>query len=83
MLYAYSASKAALNMLTRRLALEIQTKGITVVAIQPGWVKTDMGGSGAEITPNESVTGMLRTIDNLTMADTGKFYSWDGGEVPW
>lgn len=83
MLYAYSASKSALNMLTRRLALETKTQGIIVVAIQPGWVMTDMGGPGAEIAPSESVNGMLSTIDSLTMEDTGRFFSWDGGEVPW
>jgi NAD(P)-dependent dehydrogenase (short-subunit alcohol dehydrogenase family) len=83
MLYAYSASKAALNMLTRRLALETKAQGIIVVAIQPGWVMTDMGGPGAEIAPSESVNGMLSTIDSLTMEDTGRFFSWDGGVAPW
>jgi NAD(P)-dependent dehydrogenase (short-subunit alcohol dehydrogenase family) len=83
MLYAYSASKAALNMLTRRLALETRERGIIAVVIQPGWVMTDMGGPGAQITPDESVSGMLRVIDKLTIEDSGRFFSWDGEEVPW
>jgi len=83
MLYTYSASKAALNMMMRRLALETRARGIIAVVIQPGWVMTDMGGPGAEITPDESVSGMLRVIDRLTMEDSGRFFGWDGEEVPW
>lgn len=83
MLYTYSASKAALNMMMRRFALETRARGIIAVVIQPGWVMTDMGGPGAEITPDESVSGMLRVIDGLTMQDSGSFFGWDGREVPW
>ena len=83
MSYTYSASKAALNMLTRRLALETMAEGLIAVVIQPGWVMTDMGGPGGEITPDESVSGMLCVIDKLTTEDSGRFFSWDGGEVPW
>ena len=83
MLYTYSASKAALNMMMRRFALETRARGIIAVVIQPGWVMTDMGGPGAEITPDESVGGMLRVIDGLTMEDSGRFFGWDGEEVPW
>lgn len=81
--YAYSASKAALNMMTKRLAVEAKTMGIIAIVIQPGWVMTDMGGPKAHITKEESVTGMLRVIDNLTFRDSGKFLGWDGKEIPW
>jgi NAD(P)-dependent dehydrogenase (short-subunit alcohol dehydrogenase family) len=82
-LYAYSANKAALNMLTKRLAVETKAMGIITILIHPGWVMTDMGGPGAQITKEESVRGMLRVIDSLTMQDNGRFLGWDGKEVPW
>jgi len=82
-LYTYSASKAALNMMTKRLAVETKAVGIITILIHPGWVMTDMGGPRAQITKEESVRGMLRVIDNLTMQDNGRFLGWDGKEVPW
>jgi len=82
-LYTYSDSKVALNRLTRRLALEIREKGIIVIAMHPGWVMTDMGGSEVQITPYESVSGVLCVIDRLVMEDSGKFFNWDGEEAPW
>ena len=81
--YSYSASKAALNMMTKRLSFETKAYGIITIVIHPGWVKTDMGGLGAKLTMEESVRGMLHVIDNLTMKDNGKFLGWDGKEVPW
>ena len=81
--YTYSASKAALNMMTKRLAVETKAMGIIVVVMHPGWVMTDMGGPGAQITPDESVGGMLRVIDSLTIGDNGRFLGWDGKEMPW
>lgn len=82
-LYSYSASKAALNMYTRALAWDLRDAGITVVALDPGWVKTDLGGPDAPLLPPESATGILRVIDRLTIADTGRFFHYQGGEVPW
>ena len=81
--YAYSASKAALNMFTRALAHDRLTRGMCVVLLDPGWVRTDMGTDAAELAPSESVGGMLRVIDSLKSADTGRFLRWDGAEVPW
>jgi NAD(P)-dependent dehydrogenase (short-subunit alcohol dehydrogenase family) len=82
-LHTYSASKAALNMMTKRLAVEAKAIGIITILIHPGWVMTDMGGAGAQIMKEESVRGMLRVIDSLTMQDNGRFLGWDGKEVPW
>jgi NAD(P)-dependent dehydrogenase (short-subunit alcohol dehydrogenase family) len=81
--YSYCSSKSALNMLTRTLAFDLRSDGIIVVAINPGWVQTDMGGSSADLTPAESVGGMLKVIEGLTEAHTSKFYTWEGREHRW
>ena len=78
--YSYCASKAALNMLTRTFAYDVIRDGITAIMVNPGWVQTDMGGSRAKLTAEESVRGLLKVADGLTAGDTGKFYNWDGTE---
>jgi len=79
----YRTSKAALDMAWNCLSLEARSRGIPCVLFSPGWVKTRMGGSGAEITSQESVSAMRRLIDRLTMDDTGKFMRRSGSEIPW
>jgi len=79
----YRTSKAALNMAWTTLALEAKPLGVAIALFSPGWVKTRMGGSGAEITSEESVTGMRALIDRLTIRDTGKFLRRNGSEIPW
>ena len=79
----YRTSKAALNMAWSCLALEARDAGVSVVALSPGWVKTRMGGAGAEISTEESVGDMRRLIDRLTIDDTGKFLRRNGSELPW
>jgi NAD(P)-dependent dehydrogenase (short-subunit alcohol dehydrogenase family) len=79
----YRTSKAALNMAWSNLALEAKPRGVACVLLSPGWVKTDMGGAGAEITPEESVSAMRQLIERLTIDDTGKFLRRDGSELPW
>lgn len=81
--YAYRMSKAALNMAARSLAVDLRRDDIVSVVINPGWVRTDMGGPGATIDVDESVTSMLREIGALTLADTGTFRNWRGGTYPW
>jgi NAD(P)-dependent dehydrogenase (short-subunit alcohol dehydrogenase family) len=81
--YSYSASKAALNMVSRALAADLREDLIIVLAMHPGWVSTDMGGQGAPLTPAESVAGMLALIKQVTMADSGNFYTWNGQIHPW
>ena len=79
----YRTTKAALNMAWSALAIEARKQGVTVVALSPGWVKTRMGGAGAEITAEESVSDMRALIDRLSIDDTGKFLRRDGSELPW
>ncbi len=81
--YIYSTSKAALNMLTRILAFNVRDEGIIVVSLDPGWVRTDMGGVQAHLAPEESVSSIQRVVDRLTLQDTGRFLRYDGGGVPW
>ncbi len=81
--YSYGASKAALNMVTRTFAWNVRDQGVTAVMIDPGWVKTDMGGTGAHLEPEESGRGLLSVIDGLTPKDAGRFLRYDGSVVPW
>ncbi|MEO1480834.1 MAG: SDR family oxidoreductase [Myxococcota bacterium] len=81
--YAYCASKAALNMLTRALAHDLAERGIITLAFNPGWVKTDMGGENAKLSPTQSVCGILATSDTVSLEDTGSFLQWDGSRHPW
>ncbi len=64
--YAYCASKSALNMVTVRTAQDLAKEGFTIVTFSPGWVRTDMGGKDATLSPEESIGAMLKTIDGLT-----------------
>jgi len=81
--YAYRSSKAALNMISKSLSLDFKSKNITLVTVHPGWVKTDMGGPGALIDVEESVTGIRHLLEKVTLADTGKFFDYQGLEIPW
>ena len=79
----YRTSKAALNMAWSCLALEARAHNVACVSLSPGWVQTRMGGTGAEITPGQSVGDMRALIERLTIADTGRFLRRDGSELPW
>lgn len=81
--YLYRSSKAAANMVVKSLAVDLKAKGITSVAFNPGWVKTDMGGPNAMISVEQSVSDMRKVIAGLTLADTGKFIGNDGIVIPW
>jgi NAD(P)-dependent dehydrogenase (short-subunit alcohol dehydrogenase family) len=81
--YAYSSSKAALNMMTKTLSNELKEMEITVVAIHPGWIKTDMGGENAPLELESSITSIISVIDSLSIKDTGKFLDWQRNEVQW
>jgi NAD(P)-dependent dehydrogenase (short-subunit alcohol dehydrogenase family) len=81
--YAYRSSKAALNATMHGLALELQPRGIGVLLLHPGWVRTRMGGPSAATTPEESVQGMLALADSFTLHLSGAFLRHDGTRLPW
>jgi NAD(P)-dependent dehydrogenase (short-subunit alcohol dehydrogenase family) len=80
---AYRVSKAAVNRLMRGLATELKPQGIPVLIVHPGWVKTEMGGEGAQLKPEESAAQLLKLIDKLDAASTGRFLAWNGRELAW
>jgi NAD(P)-dependent dehydrogenase (short-subunit alcohol dehydrogenase family) len=81
--YAYRTSKSALQMVMRSLAIDLKPRGIKAVAMNPGWVKTDMGGPGGNLSPAESVKRMRAILDELGPNDSGKFWHHSGKEFPW
>jgi NAD(P)-dependent dehydrogenase (short-subunit alcohol dehydrogenase family) len=81
--YAYGTSKAALNMLSRTIAFEFHAEGICCVALDPGWVKTDLGGPNAHLEPVESAGAICATVSGLTLAGSNRFLLYDGKELTW
>lgn len=81
--YYYRSSKAALNAAMKGLAQALRPRGIGVLILHPGWVRTRMGGPNAPLLPEESVLGMRASIERFTLADTGRFFRYDGTEIPW
>jgi NAD(P)-dependent dehydrogenase (short-subunit alcohol dehydrogenase family) len=79
--WLYRASKAALNMAVKCASLDYPKA--TMVALHPGWVQTDMGGPGASITADQSVSGLLRVIQSLQANDTGSYRDYTGKQLPW
>ena len=82
--YPYRSTKAALNMVSRSLSIDLQEFGIGVMAVHPGWVQTDMGGKHAPLTPEESCKGVLNLIQNFDYeSQNGGFLDYKGDIVPW
>jgi NAD(P)-dependent dehydrogenase (short-subunit alcohol dehydrogenase family) len=79
----YRTSKAAVNMAMRARAMQLAEQGVIVAVINPGWVRTGMGGAGAAISVETSVTAMRGIIQRLTPKDAGSFLNWKGGTYPW
>jgi NAD(P)-dependent dehydrogenase (short-subunit alcohol dehydrogenase family) len=79
----YRSSKAAVNMAMRSAAVDLAPRGIACVLVNPGWVKTDMGGPGAPLTPTESVAALKSLIATFGLAHSGKFFHYDGREYAW
>lgn len=82
-MYAYRSSKAAVNKVMQVLSQELKADGIAVCPIHPGWVKTDMGGDNAEITAQASAQGIVEFAEQMTLENSGKFYTYKGDEHPW
>ena len=79
----YRASKAAPNAVVKAVALELASRGVTAIALHPGWVKTDMGGAGADIDAETSVAGMRAVIEGAGPRVSGHFLDYTGKEIPW
>ena len=80
---SYAISKAALNMATRQLALALAPREVVVVALSPGWVRTDMGGASAPLAPADSARAMLALAGRLAARDSGRFLDLEGNPIPW
>ena len=80
---AYRSSKAALNAAWRSLAIEARGRGVASAVLHPGWVQTRMGGASAPLEPEQSIAGMRKVIDKLTLEQSGRFFSYDETTVPW
>ena len=79
----YRSAKAAVNMAVKCLSQALAGEGVIAVVLHPGWVRTDMGGPGATLAPEESVAAMRKVIAGLGRADNGRFINYDGSPIPW
>jgi len=82
-MYGYRTSKTALNQASKNMSIELLPKGILVIPLHPGWVKTQMGGANALIETQESVGGILNVLEKLDENTTGHFMRFDGKEASW
>lgn len=82
-MYGYRMSKAALNAAGKSLAIDLKDRGIAVVILHPGFVRTDMTGGNGMIDPDESARGLIQRIEELTLETTGTFRHMNGDELPW
>lgn len=81
--YGYMMGKAAANMFTTTLGTDLRAEGFTCLAVHPGWVSTRMGGASAPVTPTESVTAMIETLDKAGPERTGAYVDRFGKEMPY
>lgn len=79
----YRSTKAAVNMVVRSLAIDLAPRGIVCAVVNPGWVRTDMGGPNARLEPSESIGALRRVIATLGPEQSGKFFNHTGREYPW
>lgn len=81
--YVYRTSKTALNQVVKCLSIDLAAKGIAIAALHPGWVRTDMGGPNGLTDVQTSVSGLIKVVDELNHSTSGRFYNYDGSEIPW
>lgn len=81
--YLYRSSKTAVNQVVKSLSIDLAGRGIAVISLHPGWVKTDMGGPDAEISTDESVTGLKGILQSAGSAQSGQFIEFNGEQIPW
>jgi NAD(P)-dependent dehydrogenase (short-subunit alcohol dehydrogenase family) len=82
-LYLYRSSKTAVNMVVKSLSIDLINQGVNVVALHPGWVRTDMGGPHGAIDTKTSVNGLRQVLNNIGPADNGRFINYDGTAIAW
>lgn len=81
--YIYRSSKTAVNQVVKSLSVDLRGQDISVIALHPGWVKTAMGGPNALISAGESVAGLRKVLLETDLERSGRFYNYDGSEIPW
>ena len=81
--HAYCASKAAVNKFMRLASIDLKPQGIAIGLVHPGWVRTDMGGANAHLSPEESARGCVAVTDALNIENTGGFWKWNGDTHDW
>ncbi len=81
--YEYRLSKTTLNMVARNVANDLKPRGVVTVALHPGWVRTRMGGQGAPVSVEDAVDGQQKLFDGLGSEHNGRFFNYDGTELPW
>ena len=81
--YAYRASKTALNMFSMAMKNEFDANGISLLIMHPGWVETDMGGTNAPLSTEESVSGIMQRIEEQDMSMSGRYVEFDGSPIEW
>ncbi|XP_034976869.1 C-signal-like [Zootoca vivipara] len=82
-IYPYRTSKAALNMVTKCLATDLKLEGILCIALHPGWIQTDMGGTMAPLKVQDTVPAIISLLAQLSEKDNGAFLDWEGKTLPW
>ena len=81
--YVYRSSKSAVNQVVKSMSIDLADRGISVISLHPGWVRTDMGGADAEISVGESAGGLKRILQAAGPEQSGRFFNYDGDPIPW
>ena len=81
--YVYRSSKTAVNQVVKSLSIDLADRGISAISLHPGWAKTDMGGPNAEISTDESVSGLKGILQSAGVAQRGQFIEFNGSSIPW
>ena len=81
--YIYRSSKTAVNQVVKCLSIDLADRDISVISLHPGWVQTEMGGPNAEISTDESVSGLKGILQSAGLAQSGHFIEYDGSSIPW
>lgn len=81
--YMYRSSKTAVNQVVKSLSIDLADRSISVISLHPGWVQTEMGGPNAEISTDQSVSGLKNILQSAGLAQSGQFIEYNGNSIPW